>query len=164
MSRSVDRSVLFTNIYGIDFGPRFELETDAHALLLSHNRWDAQSPNVFTATGFGAECAARLFMLHLHSIEWWIDDNKGGDGRMLPWKTLNTSGFKFKLRLSDGSKPLDVVKYDQPDAEQIEHDLVHKVVEYWRAPFIPAMVYGPREKHDETRSLARLVSAALQKP
>ena len=161
ISHQVNRNVLFTNLQSVSHG---DMEADAHALLLSHQRWDDSAPNVFTATGFGTECAARIFTVHLNSIEWTVYNDTDESGRPLTQrKTLKIhNGPKFKLMLSDVSRPLNVIEYDAPEVGKIEADLTEWVARYWRGSYMQAQVWAPATSHVETLRVARQLSALLQ--
>lgn len=156
MTRELDNAkyTLLTNISFIE-RQGDSLRINVHALLVSEDETGILGPN-YTLRGFGTEAAWDTFMLWLdkdkqlpfalHTAEDHSTVMLSGDGTTKPIFSGNVltlkDGTEFFLQTDDSSRPIDV--YEQiGDICAVWDVLYEKTGEYWHAPYMPRLQYGP---------------------
>lgn len=135
------------------------LRLDCHALLVTEDAGSAIGPS-YTLRGFGTDPAWPVFTYWLEKdalpFELARADSAGSavilgqDGAEKPLfqgALLRLKGEQeFFLQTDSSERPLDVHEQEDGDIMAVWALLYDKVAEYWHAPYMPRLTYGPPSK------------------
>lgn len=129
--------ILFTNLSCVTIN---DVRTSSFALALSdHPSVLAGAPRC-RAVGYGPVCSWHVFDFMLPSIDYTLDVSTYD-------KTLSIPGApNFDLCTEDYERPIDVERFefDDPPYTAFNVALAEKVAKYWRAPYMPSLLWDDR--------------------
>jgi len=147
--------VLITNLSYVTVG---SVRTMTHALLLCAEPSPFDRGNLrYQARGFGTEAAWPVFDLELPSIEYTLTDPQDfgvfvGTGTARPLFSCAMLRIKdgpdILLTIDDYRRPIDIEHFEfdreiDDEIGDVWRALAAKVADYWHAPHMPGLVWGP---------------------
>jgi hypothetical protein len=138
------RYILIANLNSVTVN---KVWTHSHALLLSGTHRDQNGDRISSEIdrrlcGYSTCLAGPTFTLGgVPSLEYTITPQVVGEGISTNGSILQMAdGPTLELVTDDWSRPLDVQTYEGDIPREI---VGQKIATYWRAPFMPALAWGP---------------------
>ena len=163
-SEDIAAKAKYTLLTNISFVQRMDegIRLHCHALLLSEGSFGLFQKD-YSLRGFGTEAGWEVFNMwldkdkhfpfsfHPHEDQSTIFLGKDGPKPLFSGNVLTLKdGTAFFLQADTSSRPIDI--YEQTgDICKVWEILYQKTAEYWHAPYMPRLVYGPPNSNEKRR-------------